>query len=282
MGDDDDRSGADEQPPPAQSVAENAVRSSKRAGEQRHAFSADGLARFCGLDLAWSGRNASGVAVVDSGGRLLESGTATADDAIAAWLAPHLEHLAVVAIDAPLVVPNLTGARPAERELTRAFGGVGAGAYPSNRGNPLFDPPRGETLADRFGWRITTDRTVSTACIEVYPHPAMVELFALDRVIPYKARPTRTVATRRDALGVVMAHLEALPSLAAAENARWRALRDALAAVVRPVDLKRIEDEVDGVLCAHLAWLWGTGSTALRVWGDDVAGFVVAPPRRAV
>jgi predicted RNase H-like nuclease len=24
------------------------------------------------------------------------------------------------------------------------------------------------------------------ACIEVYPHPAMVALFGLDRVIPYK------------------------------------------------------------------------------------------------
>lgn len=236
---------------------------------------------YVGLDLAWSEKNESGIAVVSAEGRLLASGTVVADDAVATWLIPYRESIADVAIDAPLVVPNLTGARPVEREMTKVFGSAGAGAYPSNRSNPLFAPPRGAALARRLGWTISTRRPDPSAsrptCIEVYPHPAMVTLFGLERVIPYKPRPTRTVADRRIALGTVLDHLEAIPALGLASSDSGRRLRAALRSAARPVDLKRAEDEIDGIFCAHLAWLWGTGSPALRVWGDDVSGFIVAP-----
>lgn len=242
--------------------------------------------RYAGLDLAWSARNASGIAVVDAAGRLLQSATVRSDDDVAAWLAPHLDHLAVVAIDAPLIVRNPTGSRPVERELTRAFRHVDAGTYPSNRANPLFDPPRAETLATRFGWRATAERPEpnggaygSTAvAVETYPHPAMVTLFGLDRVIPYKPRPTRSLADRHRSLGVLMTHLEAVEPLALRTSEPWPRLRGAHDRATRAVELKRLEDELDGIFCAHLAWLWGTGSTALTAWGDDVDGFIVAPP----
>ncbi len=214
----------------------------------------------------------------------MESATVTTDDAIASWLAPHLLHLRVVAVDAPLVVPNETGRRPVEAELSRAFRSTDAGALPSNRGQALFNPPRGETLASRFGWRISTtrpsaDQGAPTACVEVYPHPSMVGLFGLDRVIPYKARGKRSVEDRRIALGVLITHLEGLEPLALPTTARWLTLRATHRQLTRPVDLKRLEDELDGIFCAHLAWLWGTGSTALRVWGDEARGFIVAPER---
>lgn len=243
--------------------------------------------RYAGLDLAWSTRNASGIAVVDGGGRLLESATVRSDDDVAAWFAPHLDRLAVVAIDAPLIVHNPSGSRPVERALTRAFRHVDAGTYPSNRANPLFDPPRAATLAQRFGWRATAQRPLpgggtsargGAVAVETYPHPAMVALFGLDRVIPYKPRPTRSLDDRRTALGTLMTHLEGLEPLALASSGRWSHLREAHRDAHRAVDLKRLEDELDGIFCAHLAWLWGTGSAALVAWGDDVDGFIVAPP----
>ena len=49
----------------------------------------------------------------------------------------------LVAIDAPLVVTNLKGARPAERELNSVFNVFEAGARPAFKSNALFDPPRG-------------------------------------------------------------------------------------------------------------------------------------------
>lgn len=135
------------------------------------ALSATG-SRYCGLDLAWSAGNASGIAVVDGAGHLLESATVSSDDEIASWLAPHLSQLKVVAVDAPLVVPNMTGSRPVEAELSRAYASAHAGALPSNRCQPLFNPPRGEILDARFGWRIgsarpSADSGEAPACIEV-------------------------------------------------------------------------------------------------------------------
>ncbi|TGO05167.1 DUF429 domain-containing protein [Serinibacter arcticus] len=249
---------------------------------------ADPGARYAGLDLAWSARNASGIAVVDAAGRLLESSTVGSDDDVAAWLAPHLDHLAVVAIDAPLIVRNPAGSRPVERELTRAFRHADAGTYPSNRANPLFDPPRAATLADRFAWRATAERPDpsgltrgAAVAVETYPHPAMVALFGLDRVIPYKPRPSRSLDDRRTALATLMTHLAAIPALGLAAAPPWPRLVEAHARAARAVDLKRLEDELDGIFCAHLAWLWGTGSTALVAWGDDIDGFIVAPPAPA-
>lgn len=239
------------------------------------------LGAYLGLDLAWSERNASGVAIVNETGRLLASAIVRTDDDILAWVECHTPSVAVAAVDAPLVVANDAGARPVERELTRAWGRFGAGAYPANRTNPLFNPPRGLTLAERAGWSVTTRRPDSggePACIEVYPHPAMVGLFGLDRVIPYKPRPRRTLESRRQALATLMRHMELLATLRLDESYRWQALRGALTSATRPVDLKRLEDELDGIFCAYLAWLWGTGTQDLLVWGDLESGFVVAPP----
>jgi len=46
----------------------------------------------------------------------------------------------------------------------------------------------------------------------------------------------------------------------------------------RPVDLKRIEDEIDAIFCAHLAWLWVTAPEQLTVVGDFDGGYIVTPP----
>ena len=44
----------------------------------------------------------------------------------------------MVAIDAPLIVRNATGNRPAEAALNRDFARFDAGAHPANTGKPEF------------------------------------------------------------------------------------------------------------------------------------------------
>ena len=58
---------------------------------------------------------------------------------------------------------------------------------------------------------------------------------------------------------------------------RWAEIRSAVASAGRIADLGRVEDEVDAVLCAYLAWLWGTGSPTMRVVGDVDSGYIVVP-----
>jgi predicted RNase H-like nuclease len=91
---------------------------------------------FVGLDLAWGEKNQTGVAVIDSDGRLLHLGVAHDDESIATAIAPYVADECLVAIDAPLIVPNETGARPCEAALNRDFTTFEASARPAYRGRP--------------------------------------------------------------------------------------------------------------------------------------------------
>jgi len=237
---------------------------------------------FVGIDLAWGTRAPTGLAAVAEDGSLMRSATVRTDDDVVAWVDGLGARPVVVAIDAPLVVSNATGMRACEKAVSRAFGAFGASCHASSRARPQFDPPRAEVLARRCGWRAHPHPAAVRAghgpvAIEVYPHAAMVGLFALGSVLPYKARAGRSVGLRRAAMLEVLHHLETVPELRLEGHARWQSLRAAVGTATRHVDLERVEDEVDAVLCAHLAWLWAHRPTALQVYGD-ADGFIVATP----
>ncbi len=240
-----------------------------------------------GIDLAWAQRGRTGLAVVDATGRLLASTSVRTDDEIATFLAPHLTRDTVVAIDAPLIVPNATGSRPCEKELGAVFRPYDAGAHPANTSHPWFDPPRGATLADCFGWDLDP-RTVpfsgTPVAIEVYPHPAMVSLFGLGRILPYKNKRGRTLESLRCAVVELLDHVDRVlgPTLGLATSDRWAEIRAAVPAATRKVDLRIVEDEIDAILCAHLAWLWGRRDPHMEVFGDVEGGYIVTPGRPTV
>jgi predicted RNase H-like nuclease len=132
--------------------------------------------------------------VVADAGRLVQSGAVRTDDEIDEWLRTFAGTVVVAAVDAPLIVPNETGQRRCETEISRAFWRYKIGAHSSNRGRAEFNPPRAATLADRFGWSVdpASHGTVEApVCIEIYPHPAMVGLFGLAERIIYKSGPSR-------------------------------------------------------------------------------------------
>lgn len=237
------------------------------------------MTRFAGLDLAWGTRARTGVAAVGDDGRLTASGAVRTDDEIVAWLAAEAPDAVVVAVDAPLVVPNETGQRRCETEISRAFWRQRIGAHSANRGLPGFDPPRAAVLAERCGWSVDPGERGTTAhpvCLEVYPHPAMVVLFGLAQRIVYKAGRARG-AQRAVGFRQLVGHLEALPELRLGEHPRWAVLR-AVVADPGPGDLSRIEDELDAILCAHLAWRWHHRRESLAVYGSLAEGYIVAPP----
>lgn len=230
--------------------------------------------RFVGIDLAWKAKALTGLAVVDESGRLLASRTAITDDEIVDWVKEHRD-VVVVAVDAPIVVPNETGQRVGETEVARAFGRYGASPYSSSRANPLFVPPRAAVLAERMGW--TTDPSSqgsasAPVCIEVYPHPAMVGLWELPQRILYKKGPARAAG-----FAELMRHLEGVAELRLDDYPRWPQMKEVVA-TPQPGDLTRLEDELDAILCAHLAWLWHFRPQNLRVYGSWEEGYIVAPP----
>jgi predicted RNase H-like nuclease len=240
-------------------------------------------ARYFGVDLAWGQRNRTGLAVLDGAGRLLESASVRTDDEIMEFVGRHAVGTLVAAVDAPLVVPNETGRRPCEALVGQLFARFGAGAYPANRGMAWFAPqPRGARLAAEMGWDMdpsTPPDVGRQVCIEVYPHPAMVSLFPLDHVIPYKRKPGRDLPALKNAYRQLLDHLEGTCGavLRLADSARWTTLRSTAAGAARKSELGAIEDEIDAIFCAYLAWLWGTDQKSMVVLGDFATGYIVTP-----
>jgi predicted RNase H-like nuclease len=240
--------------------------------------------RFLGLDLAWSEKNPSGLAALDREGRLIAlSSDQRGDDQILSWVRANLGDRGAIAIDMPTIVKNASGSRPCERQLRIDFHKCNAGPYPANTGlAPFGDGGRAHRLLEE----LANDGVVHacsvepsdprTVAFEVFPHPAMIELFGLDRIIAYKKKQRRWD-------GVL------------AEWARYRALLGSLAEADPPLRIgaefdlpasvdrhryKRRDDELDAILCAYVAafaWRHGTASERVRVYGDMTDGHIVVP-----
>ncbi|QRY51938.1 bifunctional ribonuclease/(p)ppGpp synthase [Mycolicibacterium septicum] len=233
---------------------------------------------FVGLDLAWGEKNQTGVAAIDSGGRVLHVGVAQDDDDIAAAIEPYVSGDCLVAIDAPLIVKNPTGHRPCERDLNRDFQRFDAGARPAFTERPEFKHPRGARIASALGLDMDPSSLSNRRAIEVYPHPASVVLFGLDKTLKYKRG---AFGDRQRELLRLMTFIEELdratPRLRANRNVSWVELRKRIEAATRPGQLDRDEDPVDALLCAYIALYWYHRPEDVTIYGDYASGYIVTP-----
>jgi len=238
---------------------------------------------FVGIDLAWGGNKPTGLAVLDDDGLLVHVCAVRSDEQIVEELAPYTSGDCLVAIDAPLIVRNATGNRPAEAELNRDFARFDAGAHPANTSKPeLAGTPRGARVSALLGLDMNPASRRRRRAIEVYPHPATVALFRLGRTLKYKDKPGRDVATLRGELLVLIGLVEGLaaaePRLVVdAPGSRWPALRAAVQDATRKRELRTVEDQVDAVVCAYVALLAVREPKAMTVYGDVTDGYIVTP-----
>ena len=233
---------------------------------------------FVGLDLAWGEKNNTGVAVIDSDGRLLQLGAAHDDASIEAAVEPYVSDDCLVAIDAPLIVRNPTGSRSCETALNRDFHRFEAGAHPANTANPAFKNPRGARIATALTLDMDPASSSTRRAIEVYPHPATVALFGLEKTLKYKQG---SFEARQGELLQLMTLIEGLdkatPRLRVNHSVSWVELRKRVAAATRPVQLDRDEDPVDAVVCAYVALYWYHRPEDVTVYGDFATGYIVTP-----
>ncbi len=252
---------------------------------------------FLGLDLAWGDKNTSGGLVLfyspdgNNHGTILDVTEALGDDdEIVAWVrrwdAEAGAEGLVLGVDAPLLVPNLTGKRPCEAEIGRRFARFQAGAHPANR--TIFkDSVRGERLVARLAEHGVTDNPYLDAprqagvrqMMEVFPHPAHVILFGLARTLKYKAKPGRDYASRWAAMNEYSRLLRGLtahdPPLKLPPDWPPADTRGIIAGA-----LKRLEDGMDALTCAYIVyWYWWHGREGAEVLGDLTDGYIVIPHR---
>jgi predicted RNase H-like nuclease len=242
---------------------------------------------FVGIDLAWSPRNRSGAAVLSTDGKLPRSTSTLGSDAdITAFVADTLPPgtAGLVAIDAPLAVPNQSGGRACDRQVASVFGRFQAAPYPVNRRNlARYGGLRGETITQQLrslGFRLDPNiaqKVTARQVVEVFPHPATVSLFDLDRTLKYKARAGRDYPLRWSELTRLRHCLAALagaePSLCLTpdiaemriEGRKGRAFKEA-------------EDLLDAVICAYsVLYAWYHGPRGYAVYGNASDGHILVP-----
>jgi len=210
----------------------------------------------------------------DATSELVDERLLGSDDEILGWIAHRLGGPAVIAVDAPLLVPNEIGRRPYEAQVAKAYAAKKAGPHPANR-TLLADESgtiRGERLAaalSEFGFGdpwTGSDR----ALLEAYPHPTLIEVFDLPEPLLYKAKPGLGIAGRRPGLrrlsGLLASLHDAYPPLVAP--------RVRVSDTKRGAALKAIEDRLDVRICALLASQWARDQSRVPLFGDSVTGHI--------
>src|SRR5680860_878977 len=237
---------------------------------------------FVGLDLAWGEKQPTGLAVLDTDGHLLHVSAHRTDETIVAALTPYVDTDCLVAIDAPLVVKNAAGNRPCEAALNRDFARFDAGAHPSNTGKREFAAvSRGARLAALLGLDMDPSSRSRRRAIEVYPHPATVALFRLGRTLKYKHKSGRTLSALRSELLRLTGLLEGLATSAVPlyldDHEEWKRLVALVEAAERKSELRRVEDQVDAVVCAYVALFAERRPDLTTTYGDYSTGYIVTP-----
>ncbi|MFZ0159437.1 MAG: DUF429 domain-containing protein [Kineosporiaceae bacterium] len=238
---------------------------------------------FVGVDLAWGENKPTGLAVLDGNGVLVHVSAAQADEEIVAVLSPYVAGDCLVAIDAPLIVTNATGNRPAEAALNRDFAAFEAGAHPANTGKPeLSGTPRGARVSQLLGLDLNPRSGRTRRAIEVYPHPATISLFRLGRTLKYKNKPGRSLEGLRGELLTLIRLIEGLasaepPMLVEGAGSRWSHLVAAVETARRKSQLRVVEDQVDAVLCAYVALVATRHPERVTTYGDGDTGYIVTP-----
>ena len=237
--------------------------------------------KFLGIDLGWQ-QGASGLCclgLTPAGLQLLDLTSHANHDQVLDWVDIHAadDQPALIAVDAPTLIPNATGMRLPDRLAHRYFGRYDAGCYPANQGRPFAAPLlRFSTALETRGFAHAphlTPQRPGRYQVELFPHPATVHLFRLSKILKYKKG--RLVERRPELMKLRQHQLQTFPTLIPALP-------------LTPTDLppvpttgkamKAVEDQLDSLTCAYAGahwWWWGRD----RNWvlGDVTTGFIVVP-----
>ena len=236
---------------------------------------------FLGIDLGWQ-TGPTGVCCLKLKAdtlSLVALTRLTTHGEVTAWITQQApDHTpAMVAVDAPTIIPNPTGMRQPDRLAHRYFGKYHAGCYPANQAS-AFAPQLvafSKALVDQgFAHAPSViPQQPGRYQIEFFPHPAMVHLFGLSRILKYKKG---RVAQRRQELARLRTLiLEHLP-----RHTPGLAIDNLPAIPPGGAALKAVEDQLDSIICAYGAahwWYWGHQRN--QVLGSLDEGYIIVPVR---
>lgn len=254
-----------------------------------------------GIDAAWTAREPSGVSLIHEDGvgwRVVEVAASYAaflrEDRDAGPIVRHRGsapnaasliaaaneklggRIDLVAIDIPLSLTPIVGRRASDNMISSVYGARQASTHTPSATRPgrLSDGLR--IGFEAAGYPLAVSEPNSPALLEVYPHPALIELASADRRLPYKHSkigkywPEENLAARRKNL------LQIWKQIIDLLDAEIQGVQDALplpSPNARGYELKAFEDALDAVVCAWVGACALTGRA--RAYGDDASAIWV-------
>ncbi len=159
----------------------------------------------------------------------------------------------LVAIDMPLAQSPIVGRRVSDDAVSKAYGGRKCGTHTPSALRPGRISDELKENFERTGYPLRTTSAATPGLIEVYPHPALVELAGAAELLPYKASkvrnywPSLSPAERRERLYQQWAEIAALLE---GEIKGVTAALPQLEPGATGVVVKAYEDVLDAVICA--------------------------------
>ncbi|MEC4895531.1 MAG: DUF429 domain-containing protein [Oscillatoria sp. PMC 1051.18] len=196
------------------------------------------------------------------------------------WVA--VNEPALIAVDAPTLIPNLTGMRLPDKLTHKYFRRYHAGCYPANLSRPFAQRTVafGVSLSKRGFLHAATiePKKLGRYQIEVYPHPAIVHFFGLDRILKYKkgnlAQKKAELNKLRQYITEILPKRE--PFLSLSPFSPLTCNFDSL----KGSELKDVEDRLDSLICAYIgAYYWYWGQERNLILGDTSTGYIVVPSK---
>lgn len=249
--------------------------------------------KFIGVDLGWQSQPSGLCCLIwqDEKLYLSELHRLQAIPDILDWIDQCVgsQESAVVAVDAPTLIPNTTGMRLPDRLAHQFFGRYHAGCYPANLSRPFASRTVGFGLsleAKGFSHAPTIQpRQSGRYQIEVFPHPATVHLFNLERILKYKKG---RLSERQTELIKLRDYIfTTLPTLEPALQFSTQTLHSFLIDTPQTSQtLKALEDKLDSLVCAYVAahwWYWGLERNlvlgAATPEESCITGYIIVPAK---
>ncbi|MGO8975610.1 MAG: DUF429 domain-containing protein, partial [Steroidobacteraceae bacterium] len=188
----------------------------------------------------------------------------------------------LVAIDMPLARSPIVGRRTSDDAVSRAYGGRKCGTHTPSVSRPGRISGDLREGFERAGYPLLTNTIAPRGVIEVYPHPALVELASASERLPYKASkvrsywPSAAPPERRARLYQQWSKIVALleKEIAGVGAALPRLDLDAVG-----LEVKAYEDALDAVICAWVAVRALEGRA--MPFGDDHSAIWIPSPQSA-
>ena len=232
--------------------------------------------RFIGIDLAWTTKNETGICVLDDGGNILHlSAEVYSNDEIIEIIQEFYQHPTFVAIDAPIVVPNETGSRPAESALARyLIHNHRIRAFHCSRS--YLTKHYGSIRAEVIALKLTDDKNFKIGyfqgedcVVETLPTGIIAGLFPEHAPFKYKIKKginTQFAGEELIRLASLFEENGLLNELAINSQLKYSKNLH-----------KHLEDQIDAFLCAFMGYRLQYKGTKVLIYGDYSNGFILLP-----